>query len=352
MFQSCLHDREADYVCRQGAVATPVCLERRGPLRLMFLHLSAASAVSAVFATAAVAAPPPIRISASNQVPACVTPERLMRFLATRNSKPLARFRKIAEWYKYHGEAWRVRWDYAFYQMAIETNFLTYRAPSGRMGDVDPKQNNFAGIGTTGGGVPGNSFPDVSTGVLAQIQHLVVYSGERIANPVAPRTELKQDVILKLSRPVAEKRPVTFQDLSGRWAVDRRYGRSIEYVAQLFRKRFCNGDDERVAGRGGASAKAQTASLTRSAPALPDNPRECRVQVASYGGSKTLLIQSVQADTVQFTALDVFPAFESEMAEKFAKSHAPGGATIATFGDRQAALSKAHALCKRLTSVQ
>ena len=50
--------------------------------------------------------------------------------------------------------------------MAIETNFLTYKRPNGDWGDVDPKQNNFAGIGTTGGGVPGDRFPDVKTGVV------------------------------------------------------------------------------------------------------------------------------------------------------------------------------------------
>ena len=37
-------------------------------------------------------------------------------------------------------------------------------------------QYNFAGIGTTGGGVPGNSYPDVRTGIRAQIQHLKAYA--------------------------------------------------------------------------------------------------------------------------------------------------------------------------------
>jgi len=308
---------------------------------------------------------PPIRLSSTNQVPACVTPERLMAFLQTRNKRLIPRFRKIAEWYKYHGEAWKVRWDYAFYQMAIETNFLTYRTPSGRWGDVRPKQNNFAGIGTTGGGVPGNSFPDVNTGVLAQIQHLMVYSGERLDNPVAPRTRLKQHIILKLSRPVARRRAVTFQDLSGRWAVDRRYGRSIEYVARLYRKRFCSGPQQhnlaqttkqhktRLAAsysQGnldfGRTSFAAKANLT----ALPHSARECRVQTASYGGSKTLLIQSVAQNTVQFIALDVHPGFEEQQARKFAATHAPDGQTIASFDNRDAALGTAHALCKRLTA--
>jgi Mannosyl-glycoprotein endo-beta-N-acetylglucosaminidase len=183
------------------------------------------------------AATPEIRTSAANPIPACVTPGRLMQYARRRNPNIDARFYDIAAHYKRHGEAWQVRWDYAFYQMLIETNFLSYRAPNGRMGDVDPRQNNFAGIGTTGGGVPGDRFPDVSTGVLAQIQHLVVYSGERAANPTAPRTRLKMDEILGKS--MALGRAVTFQDLSGRWAVDKAYGRSLEWAAQGFNISFC-----------------------------------------------------------------------------------------------------------------
>lgn len=206
------------------------------------LAMAAAVCVAAgVFAGTSHAAPslPEIRTSAANTVPRCVTPERLMAFLKRRNGNLDRRFRDIASHYKRHGEAWHVRWDYAFFQMAIETNFLTYRAPNGRMGDVDPKQNNFAGIGTTGGGVPGDSFPDVSTGVLGQIQHLVVYSGETIANPVAPRTQLKQEHILTKSR--ALNRPVRFSDLARRWAADPKYASSIAWVAEQFRSEECKG---------------------------------------------------------------------------------------------------------------
>ncbi|MEO1650821.1 MAG: N-acetylmuramoyl-L-alanine amidase, partial [Pseudomonadota bacterium] len=133
-------------------------------------------------ATTAIAreVPPPIRTSPTNQVPTCVTPERLTAFMKTRNRRLIKRFNRIAWWYQKHGNDWSVRWDYAFFQMLLETNFLSYRRPNGKWGDVNPRQNNFAGLGTTGGGVPGDSYPNVSTGVLAQIQHLVVYSGERI----------------------------------------------------------------------------------------------------------------------------------------------------------------------------
>ncbi|MDH4980816.1 glucosaminidase domain-containing protein [Hyphomicrobium sp. D-2] len=188
---------------------------------------------------AAEAAPPRIRTDAGNVVPRCVTPQRLMAFLKTRNTNLNPRFGNIAEFYKKHGQAWNVRWDYAFFQMALETNFLTYRQGNGKWGDVNPKQNNFAGLGTTGGGVPGDSYPDVNTGVLAQIQHLVVYSGERIASPVGERTRLKQDHILAASAP--KNRRMTFADLARRWAADRNYGRSIEWVANSFREQYCSG---------------------------------------------------------------------------------------------------------------
>ena len=199
------------------------------------------------FASAAQATPPAIRTSASNPVPACVTPGKLMQFLGTRNNHLKPEFESIAELYKKHGEALSVRWDYAFYQMAIETNFLSYRTGSGSWGDVNPKQYNFAGIGTTGGGVPGDAFPDASAGVLAQMQHLVVYSGERVANPTAKRTREKQDDILSWTAKLAERRPVTFSDLAGRWAVDRRYARSIESIAERFRAGFCNSREDQAA---------------------------------------------------------------------------------------------------------
>ncbi len=249
-------------------------------LGILFMPAALACAVLVRPAPASAAGPvlPEIRMSSSNPVPACVTPKRLMSFLTTRNRRLNPRFKNIAMAYKYHGESWRVRWDYAFFQMAIETNFLTYRAPNGRMGDVDPSQNNFAGIGTTGGGVPGNRFPNVSTGVLAQIQHLVVYSGERIAEPVAPRTRLKQDHILALSWKL--RRPVRFSDLSRRWAVDKNYGRSIEWVAKKFRSRYCRGggtpqrkptpQKEVLPWAKSAAAKGQKKSAAKQTPRLAD----------------------------------------------------------------------------------
>lgn len=63
-----------------------------------------------------------------------------------------------------------VRPEVAFAQTMKETGFLQYG------GDASIEQFNFAGLGTTGGGVPGNSYPDVRTGIRAQVQHLKAYA--------------------------------------------------------------------------------------------------------------------------------------------------------------------------------
>ena len=221
--------------------AAPLCADGRIASYVRHVARAGIAVVAMLVAVRAEAAPPKIRTDAGNTVPRCVTPQRLMAFLKTRNSNLDPRFGNIASFYKTHGEAWGVRWDYAFFQMALETNFLTYRRGNGDWGDVNPRQNNFAGLGTTGGGVPGDSYPDVSTGVLAQIQHLVVYSGQRINNPVGARTRLKQDDILAVM--ASKNGKTTFGDLARRWAADRHYGASIEWVANSYRQSFCTGPD-------------------------------------------------------------------------------------------------------------
>ncbi|MCA9238175.1 MAG: glucosaminidase domain-containing protein, partial [Planctomycetales bacterium] len=213
-----------------------------------------------------------IRTSATNRVPACATPGQLDRFLAdqsaSRGGSLLPRFQGIAQWYRRFGTKHRVRWDYAFFQMALETNFLTFRRGNGDPGDVLPRQNNFAGLGTTGGGVRGDSYPDVPTGVLAQIQHLVVYSGERLQNPVGHRTRLKQDVILQSVSRIARRRPVTFSDLARRWAADRNYGRSIQRLASLFYSGYCTAPVRHAAIT--AAPYTKQGQPKSSGPAVPE----------------------------------------------------------------------------------
>ena len=62
-----------------------------------------------------------------------------------------------------------VRGEVVFEQAMLETGWLQFG------GDASAGQFNFSGLGTTGGGVAGNSFPDVRTGIRAQVQHLKAY---------------------------------------------------------------------------------------------------------------------------------------------------------------------------------
>lgn len=199
---------------------------------------AAALLSSLLLSTAAIAAPP-IRTDSGNKVPECVSPDRLMAFIRDRNNSLDPRYADIARWYKHYGESWHVRWDYAFYQMILETNYLKFRRGDGSRGDVHEKQNNFAGIGATGGGVAGERFGDIKTGVHAQIQHLVAYSGEPVADPVAKRTRENQDDIIAKSKRLG--RAVTFGDLARRWAADRQYAKNIDTVAGMFRDGYCHG---------------------------------------------------------------------------------------------------------------
>lgn len=322
------------------------------------------AAVSVSAPPPALAAPPAIRTSAGNPVPACVTPERLMVFLTDRNTDLDPRFNDIAHWYKHHGERLQVRWDYAFFQMLIETNYLTYRRGNGKRGDVHPRQNNFAGIGATGGGVPGDSFPDVATGVRAQLEHLVVYSGEQVPEPTAPRTRFAQGDILSWTAPLSRKRPVTFLDLAGKWAVDKRYARSIELIAERFRDAHCTNQiasaavgaerprssQPQMPARQSGTVHASAAQLIppRPAPAVraaAPEPEVCRVLMASYGGTKTMLIRHVAEDAVEYTALRVLDGFERSMTESYMNAHAPGGTLIGAFPSTDDAFARAYELC-------
>lgn len=317
-----------------------------GIIAALCLSLTSMSAASA-------ASPPEIRTHERNRVPACVTPEALTAFLRSRNDALPARFSTIAEHYRDLGEGWRVRWDYAFFQMLLETNYLQFRRGNGEPGDVNASQNNFAGIGATGGGVPGDRFPDARTGVLAQMQHLVAYSGEKVAQPVATRTRERQQDIIHLSLKLG--RPVTFADLAKRWAVDKNYATNIETVADLFRRAHCTDTSAASAAANAAPRTpdrkvrdpkqhvvAQTA--TRTTHASPTAAR-CQLFTASYGGDRVQLVSAQDGDLLRITALTVRSAEAEAMSLAFIRSHAPGGAVLGSYPTVEDALVAGRRLC-------
>ena len=188
---------------------------------------------------------PEIKVSATNRVPACATPGRMMDYLKSRNPETDSRYGSIATEYMRLGETLGVRWDFAFYQMLIETGSLSYRNGN-RSGDVKAAQNNFAGLGATGGGETGESFKDIATGVRGHIEHLLLYAGQRVDSPVAERTRKVQEWAVLTPWHQKFTRPITFTDLAAKWAPGSgAYGRMLEAIADKFTEDFCSKPDPR-----------------------------------------------------------------------------------------------------------
>jgi hypothetical protein len=210
------------------------------------------------------ASPPRIIATADNSVPKCVRPAALMNFVQTVNfarRTPRAiepRFADIASLYQRIGQCVSrppekciaVRWDYAFFQMLIETNYLTFRRPDGVPAGVPASDNNFAGLGATVSGRPGEHFNDVATGVLAHLQHVLMYSVTPIPHPVAKRTRQVQADVQEIMRRL--HRPVTFADLAREWTgTDKNtYGAQMQRMAEKYAASFC-----------GAQARERSASI-------------------------------------------------------------------------------------------
>lgn len=115
-----------------------------------------------------------------------------------------------------------IRPDVALAQAIHETGHFRYG------GDVLPLQNNYCGLGTTGGGVKGAWFPTAQIGVRAQIQHLLAYASTRppALAIVDPRYEL-----VKRTGNFGQAR--TWTDLNGKWAVPgTTYGQKILRIHQ------------------------------------------------------------------------------------------------------------------------
>lgn len=105
-----------------------------------------------------------------------------------------------------------VRPEVLFAQAMHETGWLRFG------GDVKPEQCNFGGLGATGNGVSGLTFPDVATGLRAQVQHLKAYAS---TDPL--KTQCVDPRFYYVTRGCAP----CVEDLAGRWASDRNYGKSL-----------------------------------------------------------------------------------------------------------------------------
>ncbi len=196
---------------------------------------------------------PRIIASADNPVPKCIAPDSLMQFVEDHNtahSPPRSidpRFTKIASLYQSIGQCVArppeqcvgVRWDYAFFQMLIETNYLTFLRSDGVPASVVPSDNNFAGVGAAISGKPGERFKDAATGVLAHLQHILMYSTTRVPDPVAKRTRLVQADVQGTMRKL--HRAVTFSDLARQWTgTDHNaYAADMQKIAEKYAANYC-----------------------------------------------------------------------------------------------------------------
>ena len=346
----------------------------------------------AVAAPAAAARLPAIKTSTSNEVPACATPGRLMAMLNARNSGLPSRYKHITVEYMRHGEELGLRWDYAFFQMLVETNSLKYT------GDVDADQNNFAGLGATGNGVKGERFSSVSDGVRAHLEHVLMYTGTYVENPVAERTRKVQSwgILNKWRNNISG--PLTYTHLGTKWAPgDRGYSNDIAVIARTFYDNYCNQSDpqpELVAmARPHGTAKTKTVKVettpttttstntqantppaanqkanvkdvailnapsndaaagnTSTDSGAADEPSAqksagCRVWTASYGGKKAVIIKAINDGITNYTVLDVNAGKEKKEMEAYIAAYAKGGKSVGEYPSPQTALNKAFELC-------
>lgn len=121
-----------------------------------------------------------------------------------------------------------VRPEVAFAQTMKETGWLQYG------GDASVSQYNFAGLGTTGGGVPGNSYPDVRTGVRAQIQHLKAYATDEAL--VGECVDDRYEYVNKGSAPYVEWLGQQENPEGCGWATGENYGYDIVEMIHAMRK--------------------------------------------------------------------------------------------------------------------
>ncbi|GAA0735788.1 N-acetylmuramoyl-L-alanine amidase [Clostridium oceanicum] len=153
-----------------------------------------------------------------------VSAEQMAQFVLKNNSKPniTCTIQELAKLFSEEGAKEGIRGDIAFCQAIKETGFFKYG------GDVKSGQNNYAGIGATGGGVGGAKFCTPRQGVQAQIQHLKAYANKEALkqSQVDPRFGL-------VTRGIAPN----WEDLNGKWAVPgTNYGQEILKLFNLMKQ--------------------------------------------------------------------------------------------------------------------
>lgn len=113
-------------------------------------------------------------------------------------------------------EAENVRGEIVFEQVMLETGWLQFQ------GDCKAEQFNFAGLGATGNGEPGITFPDVRTGIRAQVQHLKAYASSEELNQEC--VDERFPLVMRESAPYVEWLGIKENPYGGGWAAGEGYG--------------------------------------------------------------------------------------------------------------------------------
>lgn len=147
-----------------------------------------------------------------------VSAEQLVGLFIIRNPSKAERAARLAPIYINYGKLFNIRADIAWAQMCHETDFLEYT------GDVKSGQNNFAGIGATGGENPGNSFATEEMGIIAQFAHLAwYYFPDHVNRYCSPEYDPRHfDNVHKYYTG-----DTSLGFLNGRWATDANYADKI-----------------------------------------------------------------------------------------------------------------------------
>ena len=152
-----------------------------------------------------------------------------------------------------------VRAEVVYEQSMLETGWLQFQ------GDAQAQQYNFAGLGTTGGGVQGNSYPDVRTGIRAQVQHLKAYACTEDLNENCVDTRF--DMVRRGSAPYVEWLGIQENPNGGGWAAGANYGSKLRrLLADLKGEEYTPEVPEMVEdGQDDTSAESQTAEQESTA---------------------------------------------------------------------------------------
>ncbi|MEH6905659.1 N-acetylmuramoyl-L-alanine amidase [Neobacillus drentensis] len=134
--------------------------------------------------------------------PTFLSPEQMDQFVKKVNPNAP----ELGQFYQTYGNYYGIRGDVAFAQAIHETDYFRFT------GVVNPGQNNYAGIGATGGDTRGASFKNEEDGVLAQLQHLYAYATTKPLPKQYPLVDPRFELVDRGSAP-------TWTALNGKWAV-------------------------------------------------------------------------------------------------------------------------------------